>query len=110
MTRDQSLKTVLGNRTPILLGAVAVLQVLDWHSTLIAPRGRFETNKLLNWLSQWMGFALVISIVKLFFIAILFVGFLYWRKHKCLYDFEFTVCLCVSALVYSAVVVNNYAS
>ena len=46
----------------------------------------------------------------LFFIAILFVGFLYWRKHKGLYDFEFTVCLCVSALVYSAVVVNNYAS
>lgn len=56
-----------------------------------------------------MGFTLVFSIVKVFFIAVLFAGFLYWRRHKGLYDFEFTVCLCLAAFVYSAAVVNNYA-
>ena len=110
MTRDHSLKKLFRNRTPILIGAVAGLQVLDWHSTLSAPRGRFETNKLLNWLSQWTSFVFVISAVKLFFITVLLVGFLYWRKHKGVYDFEFTICLCVAAFVYSAVVVNNYSS
>lgn len=109
MTRDHSLRAIFRNRTPILLGTVAVLQVLDWHSTLSAPRGRFETNHLLSWLGRWMGFTLVFSIVKVFFIAVLFAGFLYWRRHKGLYDFEFTVCLCLAAFVYSAAVVNNYA-
>lgn len=110
MTKDQKLQAIFGNRTPVLLTAVAVLQVLDWHSTLTAPRGRFETNKLLNWLGQWASFAVVVSAIKICFIVALLVGFIYWRKHKGLYETEFTACLCVAALVYGAVVFNNYFS
>jgi hypothetical protein len=38
----------------------------------------------------------------------LLAGFLYWRKHKGIYDTEFVVCLSTVALVYGAVVFNNY--
>jgi hypothetical protein len=110
MTQDQPIQSILRNRTPILIGVVTVLQVLDWHSTLSAPEGRFETNKLLNWLSQWVSFFCVLSTVKLIFIATLLGGFLYWRKHKGVYELEYTACLSVLALVYGAVVFNNYFS
>lgn len=98
------------NRTPILLGVVAVLQLLDLHSTLTAPQGRHETNKLLNWMSQWIGFAFELTLIKVAFLLTLAVGFLYWRKHKGMYEFEYGLCLAVLIVVYGCVVLNNYLS
>ncbi|WP_049096375.1 DUF5658 family protein [Burkholderia cepacia] len=95
-------------RTPTLLGFVAILQIMDWHSTLNAPRTRGEANKMINWLVQWVSFGSVVSVLKLFCLAMLLYGFLFWRKHKGLYEIEFTLALSVVALVYSGVVFNNY--
>ncbi|MDN4571856.1 hypothetical protein DBB29_24675 [Pandoraea cepalis] len=97
------------NRTPFLLALVAVFQVLDWHSTLSAPAGLTETNGMLVWLGGRIGFALAVSLVKIATIAAVAVWFLFWRKHKGAYEFEFTVCLSVVVLVYGSVIFNNYA-
>jgi hypothetical protein len=103
-------KFTVANRVPTLLAIVAGLQMLDWHSTLSAAQNRLETNKLINWLGHWIGFAFALSAIKSLLIACLLVGFLYWRKHKGIYDTEFVVCLSTVALVYGAVVFNNYLS
>lgn len=95
-------------RTPTLLGVVAILQILDWHSTLNAPHTRYEANKMINWLVQWVSFSSVVSVFKLLCLSMLVYGFLFWRKHKGLYEIEFTLVLCVVAIVYGGVVFNNY--
>jgi hypothetical protein len=101
---------IIKNRTPILLGTVAVLQLLDWHSTLTAPHNRHETNKFFNWLGQWVSFEGEVSVIKMACIVMLGVGFLHWRKHKGLYELEYGLCLGVLAVVYGCVVLNNYFS
>ncbi|MGY6258797.1 DUF5658 family protein [Paraburkholderia caledonica] len=108
--RTDHLNTIFRNRTPILLGVVAVLQLLDWHSTLTAPHGRHESNKLLNWISQWIGFAYELTLIKAAFLLLLTLGFLYWRQHKGMYELEYGLCLAVLIIVYGCVVLNNYFS
>lgn len=98
----------LTSHTPALLAAVAVLQVLDWQSTLWARNGRAETNHLLNWLGHWAAFVVVFSCIKLVFLAVLLCGYLYWRRHKGLYEFEYTACLSTLVVAYGVVVINNY--
>lgn len=108
--RTDHLNAIYRNRTPILLGAVALLQLLDWHSTLTAPYGRHESNRLLNWISQWMDFAFALTLIKGAFLLLLGLGFLYWREHKGMYELEFGLCLAVLIVVYGCVVLNNYLS
>ncbi|ABX19890.1 DUF5658 family protein (plasmid) [Burkholderia multivorans] len=104
-------KSVLSRyRTPSLLGVVAALQILDWHSTLTAPHTRGETNRLINWLVQWVSFESAVSTFKLLCLAMLLYGFLFWRKHKGLYETEFALALGVVAVVYGGVVFNNYVA
>ena len=88
--------------------AVALLQLLDWHSTLLSHSGHVEANPLLHQIEQWGSFALWFSGVKLAFLGLLIAGFAYWRRRKGLYEREFTVCLLVLVVVYGAVVLNNY--
>lgn len=108
MRIDQRTSMISRYRTPSLLGVVAVLQILDWHSTLTAGHTRGEANKMVNWLVQWMSFACVVSIIKVISLTMLLVGFLYWRKHQGLYELEFALCLSVVTVVYGGVVFNNY--
>jgi hypothetical protein len=110
MRTDHPSSTVLRFRTPTMLAIVAVLQLLDWHSTLTAPPYRHETNRLLNWLARWMSFAFAVSAIKLVFLVMLAAGFLYWRKHRGMYELEFGLCLGVLIIVYSCVVANNYCA
>jgi Flp pilus assembly protein protease CpaA len=98
----------VSNRTPILLFVVAILQILDWHSTLTAPPGLAEANGLLIWIGRFTGFALGVSLVKAATLLAVLVWFIFWRKHKGLYEFEFTVSLSVLALIYGLVIFNNY--
>ena len=106
--KNTAAKCTTANRVPALLAVVGVLQMLDWHSTLSAAENRLETNKLINWLGQWIGFSAALSSIKSILIVSLLAGFLYWRKHKGIYDTEFVGCLSTVALVYGAVVFNNY--
>lgn len=99
---------ILSSRTPALLGAVAVLQVLDWQSTLWARNGRSETNHLLNWLGHWGAFVVVFTCIKLAFLGVLLCGYLYWRRHKGLYEVEYAACLSMLVFAYGVVVINNY--
>ncbi|MCX4151046.1 MULTISPECIES: DUF5658 family protein [Paraburkholderia] len=85
-----------------------MLQILDWHSTLVAHTKRGETNSVLNWLGQWARFAVVLSCVKLVFLAVLLLGYLYWRRHKGLYELEYGACLSILAIAYGLAVFNNY--
>lgn len=110
MRTDHPSSAIAKSRTPIMLGTVAVLQVLDWHSTLSASPNRHETNRLLNWIAQWISFACEVSIIKATFIAVLAGGYFYWRQHKGVYEFEFALCLGVLIAVYSCIVINNYAT
>ncbi|MGR9587081.1 DUF5658 family protein [Pandoraea sputorum] len=109
MSINQAVRTTVIYRTPILLAVVAVLQILDWHSTLTAPLGLAEANGLLIWIGRFTGFALGVSIVKAASLLAVLVWFLFWRKHKGVYEFEFTVSLSVLALIYGLVIFNNYA-
>ncbi|KWK60936.1 DUF5658 family protein [Burkholderia stagnalis] len=108
MRIDQRTSTISRYRTPMLLGVAAALQILDWHSTLATAHTRGEANKMVNWLAQWMSLGCIVSVIKLTCLAMLTAGFLYWRKHKGLYELEFALCLSVVIVVYSGVVFNNY--
>ncbi|WP_423383568.1 DUF5658 family protein [Burkholderia sp. LMG 32019] len=108
MRIDQRISTISRYRTPTLLGMVAVLQILDWHSTLATAHTRGEANKMVNWLAQWTSIGWVVSIIKLACLAMLVAGFLYWRKRKGLYELEFALCLSVLIVAYGGVVFNNY--
>jgi hypothetical protein len=110
MRTDHPSSTVLHFRTPAMLAIVAVLQVLDWHSTLTAPPYRHETNRLLNWLGGWVSFAFAVSAIKLAFLVMLAAGFLFWRKHRDMYELEFGLCLGVLTIAYGCVVANNYCA
>ncbi|WP_150578387.1 DUF5658 family protein [Pandoraea aquatica] len=109
MKLSQAVQTAIKNRTPVLLAMIAVLQVLDWHSTLTAPPTSTEANDLLVWLGRFIGFSLAVSLIKLATMAAVAVWFLYWRKHKGVYELEFTVCLSLVVLFYGLVIFNNYA-
>ncbi|WP_234745252.1 MULTISPECIES: DUF5658 family protein [Burkholderiaceae] len=93
----------------MLLAVVAGLQILDWHSTLTAPPYRHETNRILNGLAGWIGFACAVSLVKAVFLVILAAGLLHWRRHKHTYELEYGLCLGVLVVVYTCIVINNYA-
>jgi hypothetical protein len=108
MRTDHPSNAMIRNRTPMLLAVVAGLQILDWHSTLTAPPYRHETNRLLNGLACWLGFACAVSLVKAVFLVMLAVGFVHWRRHKRAYELEYGLCLGVLIVVYSGIVMNNY--
>lgn len=108
MRTDHPSSAIVRFRTPTMLAIVALLQLLDWRSTLVAPSYRHETNRMLNWLGQWIGFSLAVSAVKASLLLILLVGYLYWRRHRGMYEMEFGVCLGLLIVVYGGVVANNY--
>lgn len=110
MRTDHPSSTVLHSRTATMFAIVAMLQVLDWHSTLTAPPYRHEANRLLNWLGRWMSFVFAVSAIKLASLVLLAAGFLYWRKHRGMYELEFGLCLGVLTIVYGCVVANNYCA
>ncbi|PRZ44853.1 hypothetical protein BX589_14320 [Paraburkholderia fungorum] len=109
MRTDHPSNAIIRNRTPLLLAVVAGLQILDWHSTLTAPPYRHETNRLINELAGWIGFACAVSLVKALFLIILGAGFFFWRRNKHTYELEYGLCLGVLVVVYSCIVINNYA-
>lgn len=102
------IRAIWTRRTPILLLLVAILQVLDWRSTLLLVAKRGEANRFINELAQVIGFGVSLAIIKLTFLAILFAGFIYWRKHRGEYETEFTVCLGLLVAAYGLVVFNNF--
>lgn len=102
------LRAIWTRRTPILLLLVAILQVLDWRSTLLLVAKRGEANRIINGLAHVIGFGIALAIIKLTFLAFLFAGFIYWRKHRGEYETEFTICLGMLAAAYGLVVVNNF--
>ena len=97
-----------------LFGAVLVLQLLDLHSTLNAHGWQHEGNRFIVWLSQRVarasvaGQAAAVVMVKAFDVLVLGAMYAWWRRSSGLFDREFAVTLTVLALVFLAVVANNY--
>lgn len=88
--------------------ALAVLQVLDFHSTLLALRdGRSETNPLILSVAGYIG---VIPAVSVFKIAALFLtaGYFYYARYK-KRGFFMSIPLYVVIFIYAITVLNNYS-
>jgi hypothetical protein len=96
------------NVIPTLFLFLLIVQIMDVHSTLTAGGDRYETNRVINWISQWIGFAGAVCVIKIGSVSML--GFLYrvWRRSGGSHDREFVLCLSLIAVFYSVVLANNY--
>lgn len=92
-----------------LFAIIAILQVLDWHSTFRAlGQGREELNPAILWLAVHLGMAGAVTVVKLIALAIT-AGYFrlstpYHARNRLL------VPLTLVALAYLVVVLNNYSN
>lgn len=95
---------------PALLISLALIQVLDIHSTLSADNNHAEANRTINWLSQWLGFANAVYVMKAISVLALLILYKIWRLSNGSHDREFIICLTLSSVVYGFIVANNYLS
>ena len=93
---------------PALFMLLVLLQLFDLNSTLPASIDQHETNKLINWLAEQIGFKSALFAIKLFAISIIFFLYKIWKLSENTHNTEFTICLSLISIVYSLVVAINY--
>jgi hypothetical protein len=96
------------NAVALLFISLLILQILDAHSTLSAGAERHETNGLIIWLANWVGFAAAVVITKAFSILVLFLLYRLWRLTEGAHDGKFVVILTLLAVIYSIIDGSNY--
>jgi hypothetical protein len=92
----------------LLLVVAAVLQGLDWSSTLMSTAGQSETNPLLLGLARGLSLHGALALIKVAGSVVL-AGLAYaWTRTRGRYDAEFITCLTVLTSVYAVVVLTNF--
>lgn len=92
-----------------LFFAVAVLQILDGHSTYLAiAQGRAEMNPLILWLASTVGLLLAVGIAKA--LALVITGFYFKVSQPYLSKKRLLVPLACVVAAYTVVVINNYSN
>lgn len=92
----------------VLCLVLAVLQILDLHSSLhAAASGRTESNPLIRWTMSQIGFVPALVVFKL--VALVCVGAYYMASRKLRWGWRSSRLLLVISLVYLAIVLNNYS-
>lgn len=98
------------NLIPALFLFLLVVQIADLHSTLTAGVGHYETNRFINWMSQWIGFVAAVCAIKMCSAVVLSFLYRVWRLSNGSHNREFVLCLSLIAGFYSVVLANNYLS
>ena len=93
---------------PALFTLLVLLQLFDLDSTLHASIHQHETNKLINWLAERIGFKSALIVIKIFAISIICFLYKIWKLSENTHNAEFTICLSLITFVYSFVVAINY--
>lgn len=87
---------------------LAVLQVLDFHSTLLAMReGRSETNPLILSVAGHIGLLPAVSVFKIAALFLTVAYFYYARDKK--RGFFMSIPLYSVIFIYAITVLNNYS-
>ncbi|MCC7005701.1 MAG: hypothetical protein IT497_03520 [Ottowia sp.] len=98
------------NRTiPFLFLSLAVLQLLDMHSTLAAPQGRAEQNNFIAWLANNLGMELAVFLIKMLDLMVIGLFYGVWKKSHGIFNKQFFVCLSLIVAAYVLVVTSNYS-
>lgn len=94
---------------PFLFLALAVLQLCDMHSTLIAAQGRGEQNSSIVWLANSLSIEWAVPLVKMLDLVVIGLFFGAWKRSGGIFNKQIFVCLTLIAVVYIFVVTNNYS-
>lgn len=93
---------------PWLFGLIALLQIVDLHSTLTASTTRDELNRLIVWISGFVGLPAAMVLFKLIDLAVVFSLFRIWRESEGRFNAPFLFLLSMLCITYTFVVVSNY--
>lgn len=95
----------------LLFAVLFVLQAADLHSTLagIHQQGRYENNKVILFLANYVPFEIAVISIKLLVIGVIGMMAFAWKKSEKVQVMEFTVVLSITSVFLLSVVLNNYS-
>jgi len=112
-TKDPSNNNSAAIKQKLILGlfvGMALLQILDFHSTVTAHTSKTEVNTFILRLSSYTGFVAAIGIIKIICLGVISIMYKAWRNVNGIYDSEFLCCLSIVTVAYMLVVAQNYFS